>query len=63
MAVSFQLIVDAIIKITIRRTTVHLYEFPAKQAKKEPKLWLKNLRSKLNTIRDGAVKRTETRKE
>ena len=38
VTVSFQLIVYAIIEITIRGTTVHLYEFAAKQPKKDHKL-------------------------
>ena len=57
---SFQLIIYTIIKITIRGTTVPLYEFVAKQAKKN--IEVKNFRKKLSTSRDGPVKSTETRK-
>ena len=41
VAVSFLLIVYAIIKITIRGTTVSLYKFAAKQPKKELELGVK----------------------
>ena len=59
---SFQLIVFANIKITISGTTVPLYEFTAKQPKKELELGVKMFLEKSTTIRDGPVESTETRK-
>ena len=42
VVVSFQLIAYAIVKITTKDTTLPLYEFAAKQPKKEPSLEVKN---------------------
>ena len=50
---SFQLIVYAFVKITIKGTTVPLYEFATKQPKKEHKLVVKNLYKKLIKVGMG----------
>ena len=60
--VQFQLIINAIIKITRRGTTVPLNQFVTKQPKKEHKLGLKIFLQKLNASSDGPEKSTETTK-
>ena len=59
---AFQFKVYAIIKITLRGTTIPLCEFAAKQPKKEPKLGVEFSCKKLSTSRVGPVKCTEIRK-
>ena len=52
VAVAFQLIAYDIVKISIRDAIVPLYEFAAKQPKKEHKLGGKNFLEKLSTSKD-----------
>ena len=62
VVVSFQLIVYSTIKITERGTAMPLYEFNAKQPRKELKNRGKIFFRKMATIRDGPIISTETRK-
>ena len=59
-----QIIVYAItcIKITMKGTTVPLYEFAAKQPKKGHKLGANFFLQKLSTSKERPIKSTETRK-